>query len=313
MIMNLFTKAFLVIEGSLQKNEKTNIKAIDDCIKSTFKETFVTVFNEANNMEKSSFKFLTVKTIEDYEKIIRSYFGYLHIKNPVEVITKISEHNSMFWRVWEMCGIAYTPNIVITTYLQDRFEKEPIEFFDVNDNDYGFIELNSRIENSIPAEYMINDFINMKSNISTSKFLSFLKYDLGYGLLKELLRAKNDGSLKEIHNRWDEIFKESSPPVKFNIYSILYELLDDPVDDNLYEELIKLLKEKVFIGNKDIDIIFITILDNIEMDTKEKREKYLDLNTTMGYSAMGLFKYNKLLANYIRNETEYSFINRKSE
>ena len=136
---------------------------------------------------------------------------------------------------------------------------------------------NEELLNEIPAEY----FINMigKNKIADRKFNNFRIYDIIEALLKVRLYLFNTRRDKEKKARETFDIFDNNDKYNYKDLIIKYPEIEDNIKDlfEYYE-----FNEYIPLLNKNLN-------------------EYIKLNTKMGYSAMGLFKYNKYLSSYIQS------------
>ena len=118
-----------------------------------------------------------------------------------------------------------------------------------------------------------------KNKIADKKFNNFRVFDIIEALLKVRLYLFNTGRDKEKKAR--ETFDIFDNNDKYRYDDLLYKYPE--IEDNI-KDLFKYYEFNEYLPllNKDLN-------------------EYIKLNTKMGYSAMGLFKYNKYLSSYIQS------------
>lgn len=281
MIINLFTKTFLIDDSSL-KNSTNEIQFHDgkDFIEyniyrdqsyhpsDALYDTFLKI---KSNYDSSSFYFINDSKDNILKYWLPLYFYTLDIYPEKELMDIIYNHSYKF-------------NSVLFGYLGIYNQKDKIE-----DNDLHIIQdivsgykmnyedkeiTNEDLLRAIPAEYFINMIDD--NSIAYEKYNNFRIFDIIEALRKVRYYIFNSG----LDDTKEEVFR---------ILDNCKKIYDDMIKQYpLLEDMIKKLFKKY---NFD---------DYIPLLTKDMNE-YLELNTKMGYSSFSVFKYNKDLANYIKS------------
>ena len=280
MIMNLFTKSFLI--------DIKNIQSIKNLELYNFNETILISAQDCHPLEKikdllniikekriGSFFFIPIELDDIFNIIIPLYLFSLNLKPDKEYFESILNHFDLFKNILRQC---YS----ITNIDEDKIKNDliyrSIEEYDDLSKQYEYINIDDEeLLNEIPAEY----FINMigKNKIADKKFNNFRVFDIIEALMKVRLYLFNIGKDKE--KKAKETFDIFDNNDKYRYDDLLYKYPE--IEDSI-KELFEYYEftEYLPLLNKDLN-------------------EYIKLNTKMGYSAMGLFKYNKFLSTYIQN------------
>ena len=279
MIMNLFTKSFLIDIQDIQSIK--NSKLI------TFNETTLISGQDYHPLDKvidflkvikekrvGSFFFIPLNIDDIYTIAIPLYLFSLNLKPTKIYFESILDHYDLFKDTIHQC---YGFTNINENKNNEMIDKSIEEYYNLSKQyEYKNID-NEELLNEIPAEY----FINMigKNKIADKKFNNFRIFDIIEALLKVRLYLFNTGRDKEKKAR--ETFDIFDNNDKYRYDDLLYkypEIKDNIKDLFEYYEF----NEYLPLLNKDLN-------------------EYIKLNTKMGYSAMGLFKYNKFLSSYIQS------------
>lgn len=279
MIMNLFTKSFLI---DIQDILQSKLEIV------TFDETILISGSEQHPLDKvidflktikeervGSFFFIPLNIDDIFKEVIPLYLFSLNLKPTKEYFESILDHYDLFKDMIHQC-------YGFTNVNEDRIKKElinkSIEEFENLNKYYEYKKIdNEELLNELPAEY----FINMigKNKIADKKFNNFRVFDIIEALLKVRLYLFNTGRDKEKKAR--ETFDIFDNNDKYRYDDLLYKYPE--IEDNI-KDLFEYYEFNEYLPllNRDLN-------------------EYIKLNTKMGYSAMGLFKYNKFLSSYIQS------------
>lgn len=279
MIMNLFTKSFLI--------DIQDIQSIKNSELITFNETILISGQDYHPLDKvidflkvikekrvGSFFFIPLNIDDIYIIAIPLYLFSLNLKPTKTYFESILDHYDLFKDMLQRC-------YGFTNINEDRKNEminKSIEEYENLSKQYDYKNIdNEELLNEIPAEY----FINMigKNKIADKKFNNFRVFDIIEALLKVRLYLFNTGRDKEKKAR--ETFDIFDNNDKYRYDDLLYKYPE--IEDNI-KDLFKYYEFNEYLPllNKDLN-------------------EYIKLNTKMGYSAMGLFKYNKYLSSYIQS------------
>lgn len=279
MIMNLFTKSFLI--------DIQDIQSIKNSELITFNETVLISGQDYHPLDKiidflkvikekrvGSFFYIPGDIDDIYTIIIPLYLFSLNLKPTKEYFESILDHYDLFKDILHKC-------YGFTNVNKDRKNEminKSIEEYENLSKQYEYKKIdNEELLNELPAEY----FINMigKNKIADNKFNNFRVFDIIEALLKVRLYLFNTGRDKEKKAR--ETFDIFDNNDKYRYDDLLYKY---PEIENNIKDLFEYYEFNEYLPllNKDLN-------------------EYIKLNTKMGYSAMGLFKYNKYLSNYIQS------------
>lgn len=280
MIMNLFTKSFLIDIQDIQSIKNLELYTLNEIILISGQDyhpldkviDFLKVIKEKRI---GSFFYIPTDIDDIFIKVIPLYLFSLNLKPTKEYFESILDHYDLFKDILHKC-------YGITNTNEDKVKNELIvksieEYEEINKHyEYRNID-NEELLNEIPAEY----FINMigKNKIADKKFNNFRVFDIIEALLKVRLYLFNTGRDKEKKAR--ETFDIFDNNDKYRYDDLLYKYPE--IEDNI-KDLFEYydFNEYLPLLNRDLN-------------------EYIKLNTKMGYSAMGLFKYNKFLSSYIQS------------
>lgn len=279
MIMNLFTKSFLI--------DIQDIQSIKNSELITFNETILISGQDYHPLDKiidflkvikekrvGSFFFIPLNIDDIYNIAIPLYLFSLNLKPTKIYFESILDHYDLFKGMLHQC---YGFTNINENKNNEMIDKSIEEYENLSKQyDYKNID-NEELLNEIPAEY----FINMigKNKIADKKFNNFRVFDIIEALLKVRLYLFNTGRDKEKKAR--ETFDIFDNNDKYRYDDLLYKYPE--IEDNI-KDLFEYYEFNEYLPllNKDLN-------------------EYIKLNTKMGYSAMGLFKYNKFLSSYIQS------------
>ena len=221
-----------------------------------------------------SFFFIPLNIDDIYTIAIPLYLFLLNLKPTKIYFESILDHYDLFKNTIQRC-------YGFTNINEDRKNEmidKSIEEYENLSKQYEYKNIdNEELLNEIPAEY----FINMigKNKIADKKFNNFRVFDIIEALLKVRLYLFNTGRDKEKKAR--ETFDIFDNNDKYRYDDLLYKYPE--IEDNI-KDLFEYYEFNEYLPllNRDLN-------------------EYIKLNTKMGYSAMGLFKYNKFLSSYIQS------------
>lgn len=279
MIMNLFTKSFLIDIQDIQSIKNSELY--------TFNETILISGQDYHPLDKiidflkvikekriGSFFYIPGDIEDIYTIIIPLYLFSLNLKPTKEYFESILDHYDLFKDILHQC-------YGFTNVNEDRKNEminKSIEEYENISKQYEYKNIdNEELLNELPAEY----FINMigKNKIADKKFNNFRVFDIIEALLKVRLYLFNTGRDKE--KKAKETFDIFDNNDKYRYDDLLYKYPE--IEDNI----------------KDL-FEYYEFNEYLPLLNRELNE-YIKLNTKMGYSAMGLFKYNKFLSSYIQS------------
>lgn len=280
MIMNLFTKSFLIDNKNIQNIKNLNIYNSNKTILISNQDyhpldRIIDLLNIIKEKRIGSFFFIPEKIDDIFDTIIPLYLFSLNLKPDKNYFDSILDHFDLFKNI-------FYQSYGITNIDEDKIKNEliyhSIEEYDNLSKQYEYKNIsNEELLNEIPAEY----FINMigKNKIADKKFNNFRIFDIVEALLKVRLYLFNTGRDKEKKAR--ETFDIFDNNDKYRYDDLLYKYPE--IEDNI-KDLFEYYEFNEYLPllNRDLN-------------------EYIKLNTKMGYSAMGLFKYNKYLSSYIQS------------
>lgn len=279
MIMNLFTQSFLIDIQDIQSIKNSELITFDETILISGQDyhpldkviDFLKVIKEKR---VGSFFFIPLNIDDIYTIAIPLYLFSLNLKPTKIYFESILDHYDLFKDTLQRC-------YGFTNINEDRKNEmidKSIEEYENLSNQYDYKNIDDEeLLNEIPAEY----FINMigKNKIADKKFNNFRIYDIIEALLKVRLYLFNTRRDKEKKARETFDIFDNNDKYNYKDLIIKYPEIEDNIKDlfKYYE-----FNEYLPLLNKDLN-------------------EYIKLNTKMGYSAMGLFKYNKFLSSYIQS------------
>lgn len=279
MIMNLFTQSFLIDIQDIQSIKNSELITFDETILISGQDyhpldkviDFLKVIKEKR---VGSFFFIPLNIDDIYTIAIPLYLFSLNLKPTKIYFEFILDHYDLFKDTLQRC-------YGFTNINEDRKNEmidKSIEEYENLSKQYDYKNIDDeKLLNEIPAEY----FINMigKNKIADKKFNNFRIYDIIEALLKVRLYLFNTRRDKEKKARETFDIFDNNDKYNYKDLIIKYPEIEDNIKDlfKYYE-----FNEYLPLLNKDLN-------------------EYIKLNTKMGYSAMGLFKYNKFLSSYIQS------------
>lgn len=279
MIMNLFTQSFLIDIQDIQSIKNSELITFDKTILISGQDyhpldkviDFLKVIKEKR---VGSFFFIPLNIDDIYTIAIPLYLFSLNLKPTKIYFESILDHYDLFKDTLQRC-------YGFTNINEDRKNEmidKSIEEYENLSKQYDYKNIDDeKLLNEIPAEY----FINMigKNKIADKKFNNFRIYDIIEALLKVRLYLFNTRRDKEKKARETFDIFDNNDKYNYKDLIIKYPEIEDNIKDlfKYYE-----FNEYLPLLNKDLN-------------------EYIKLNTKMGYSAMGLFKYNKFLSSYIQS------------
>lgn len=272
MIINLFTRIFLASDTMKRSNEDKfkyiNLSSLKLNYKASNNRLFFSLCNKLIKIEKNTHSYIfLIATPKEFKYIMSRYCSMLNLT--YKEYSKMIEHYNLFKEEW--CKLGEFDND--ETY-QSEFINKKSEY----KLDYKWVFLTERLLKYIPAEYFVNNAY--KEPVGYDKYNAFRIYDI----IDELLHLE-----LEIYNSGKEL-----PLIIANLRKNNREELKNVIENNpsIEVELIPIFKEYGY------NYKLLRESDYHEYDMDD----YIALNTKMGYSALNLFKYNKLLANELKKE-----------
>lgn len=280
MIMNLFTKSFLIDIQDIQSIKNLEINTFNETILMSGQDyhpldKVIDILKVIKEKRVGSFFYIPTNIDDIFIKVIPLYLFLLNLKPTKEYFESILDHNDLFKDIFYQCyGIT---NINKDKIKNELIDKSIEEYKKLNKYyDYKNID-NEELLNEIPAEY----FINMigKNKIADKKFNNFRVFDIIEALLKVRLYLFNTGRDKEKKARETFDIFDNNDKYRYDDLIYKYPEIEDNIKDlfEYYE-----FNEYLPLLNRNLN-------------------EYIKLNTKMGYSAIGLFKYNKFLSSYIQS------------
>lgn len=280
MIMNLFTKSFLIDIHDIQSIKNSEINTLNESILISGQDCHpldkvINFLKVVKEKRVGSFFFIPVNIDDIFTEVIPLYLFSLNLKPSKEYFESILDHYDLFKDILHQCyGITDTNEDRTVNELIDKSKEE----YENISKQYEYKNIdNEELLNEIPAEY----FINMigKNKIADKKFNNFRVFDIIEALLKVRLYLFNTGRDKEKKAR--ETFDIFDNNDKYRYDDLLYKYPE--IEDNIKDLF------KYYEFNEYFPLL------------NRNLNEYIKLNTKMGYSAMGLFKYNKFLSSYIQS------------
>ena len=274
MIMNLFTKSFLV-NDEIKNIYDMNIisKNIEFNLELNPFESIIDLSTKIKENRTVSFYFIPFSVEKIYTEILPRYCFTIDLEPSKEYFDSIINHNKLFEDILnKTLGFKNINSDIIPENIVQIINR----FYRIK-NQFEFIKIESEeLLNEIPAEY----FINMigQNQIADKKFNNFRLFDIVIAITKVWNYLYNSGRNKEKQAR--KVLRVFENNQRYRTDELLIK----------YPELEESLKELFeYYG-------FNEFIPYLNRDLKE----YVKLNSTMGYSSLSLYKYNKFLAEYIQ-------------
>ena len=290
MIINLLTKTFLLDKQNISKDIKTDIHPgykftgqkypYENLASITTPEnTLEAIATRIRRYREGSFYFISEDSNNIYGYWLPIYLyclGFSLKRDIISIFRALVDHDALFK---EELDNVFSIDVKTETKFPYIRENSTMTYKVVRHflERYGDGEITFKdVIKEIPAEF----FINMvgKNSIADEKFNYFRLYDIAAAYLKVRQYIFNSNQENNpVAKRVTNIF-DSNNKLWFADFIIKFPELEDELKD-LFREFD--FNEYIPLFTKDMKI-------------------YIDLNTRMGYSAMGLFKYNKYLASYLK-------------
>lgn len=274
MIMNLFTKSFLINDGIKNIYDMNNIsKNIEFDSELNPFESIINLSNTIRENRTVSFYFIPFSIEKIYTEILAKYCFVINLEPSREYFESIINHNKLFE---DILNKTLGFKDINSDMVDENIDKTIDRYFELKDQ-FEFMNLNSEdFLNEIPAEYYIN--MIGKNKIADKKFNNFRLFDIVIAIAKVWNYLYNSGRDKEEKAR--KVLRIFENNRKYRMDELLIK----------YPEIEESLKELFeYYG-------FNEFTKYLNKDLKE----YIKLNSTMGYSSLSLYKYNKFLAEYIQ-------------